>query len=153
MQPSQGRHARRPPRTWWIALSAALALIVVGAVTAVVLGHGRGDPEPTAPVGAGPSKSTTPSDAVRTVPTTPTTPTPTGVASTAPAQPTSAPTVDGPVRTAKKGVSAWNFPAVTAALGDVGASWYYTWAAQRGNVSGPSGVEFVPMIWGTGSVT
>jgi Glycosyl hydrolase catalytic core len=56
------------------------------------------------------------------------------------------------VRSAKKGVSAWYFPAVTTALDDVGASWYYTWAAQRGNVTGPAGVEFVPMMWGPGSV-
>jgi hypothetical protein len=153
MQPSPGRHVRRPPRPWWIALSVVLVLIVVGAVTAVVLGHGPDDPAPTTPVEAYVSGSSTPSDAVSTLPTTATAPTPTRPASTAPGQPAGAPTVDGPIRTVKKGVSAWNFSAVTAALGDVGASWYYTWAAQRGNVSGPAGVEFVPMIWGAGSVT
>jgi Glycosyl hydrolase catalytic core len=56
------------------------------------------------------------------------------------------------VGTPKKGVSAWYFPPITAALADVRASWYYTWAATRGNVVGPAGVEFVPMIWGADAV-
>ena len=59
-----------------------------------------------------------------------------------------------PVRvvTTAKGVSAWNFPGVTKALGESGASWYYTWSATPG-VTAPSGVGFVPMIWGAANVT
>jgi hypothetical protein len=56
------------------------------------------------------------------------------------------------VRTKKKGVSAWYFDGFTHALADVKASWYYNWASGRGNLTAPSGVEFVPMIWGADSV-
>jgi hypothetical protein len=53
----------------------------------------------------------------------------------------------------KKGVSAANVAGVTQALGHVGASWYYTWASNPQGIAAPAGVEFVPMIWGPGSVT
>jgi RNA polymerase sigma factor (sigma-70 family) len=56
------------------------------------------------------------------------------------------------VTSTAKGVSAWNFPGVTKALAESGASWYYTWSATPG-VSAPSGVGFVPMIWGAANVT
>jgi RNA polymerase sigma factor (sigma-70 family) len=52
---------------------------------------------------------------------------------------------------AKKGVGAWAFSGATEALAQSGASWYYTWSATPG-VSGPSGVQFVPMIWGAADV-
>ncbi|SHF57717.1 glycoside hydrolase family protein [Streptoalloteichus hindustanus] len=52
----------------------------------------------------------------------------------------------------KKGVSAANVPGANAALRDVRAGWFYTWASDNRGVSAP-GVEFVPMIWGPGSVT
>jgi putative glycosyl hydrolase len=61
--------------------------------------------------------------------------------------------LNDPVRTAKKGVSVWDFDGFTKALGDSGASWYFDWAAGPGKFPAPSGVEFVPMIWGDGSVT
>jgi RNA polymerase sigma factor (sigma-70 family) len=51
-----------------------------------------------------------------------------------------------------KGVSAWNFPGVTKALAQSGASWYYTWSAAPA-VTAPAGVSFVPMIWGAADVT
>jgi hypothetical protein len=54
---------------------------------------------------------------------------------------------------AKKGVSAWRFTGVTAALKDVGAGWYYTWGSGPGGIVAPAGVQFVPMIWGEKSVT
>jgi RNA polymerase sigma factor (sigma-70 family) len=54
---------------------------------------------------------------------------------------------------AKKGVSVWKFTGLKAALGDVGAGWYYNWASNNNDVPGPSGVEFVPMIWGKANVT
>ncbi|WP_329059715.1 glycoside hydrolase family protein [Amycolatopsis sp. NBC_01480] len=53
----------------------------------------------------------------------------------------------------KKGVSAANFDGVTAALSDVRAGWFYTWASDPQGISAPPGAEFVPMIWGQGSVT
>jgi hypothetical protein len=52
-----------------------------------------------------------------------------------------------------KGVSAHDFAGVTAALADVRAGWYYTWASNTQGITAPPGVEFVPMIWGPGSVT
>ncbi|MFL6127412.1 glycoside hydrolase family protein [Actinophytocola sp.] len=55
--------------------------------------------------------------------------------------------------TTKKGVSALNVGGVTAALADVRASWYYDWASNTQGITAPAGVEFVPMIWGRGSVT
>jgi hypothetical protein len=54
---------------------------------------------------------------------------------------------------AKKGVSAAAFTGVTSALSDVGARWFYTWATDPQGITAPSGTEFVPMIWGSGSVT
>ncbi|GAB1641867.1 sigma-70 family RNA polymerase sigma factor [Krasilnikovia sp. MM14-A1259] len=53
----------------------------------------------------------------------------------------------------KKGASVWRFPGLSGALRDVGAGWYYNWAADNADVPGPAGVEFVPMIWGRDSVT
>lgn len=53
----------------------------------------------------------------------------------------------------KKGVSAHNFSGVTTALADVRAGWYHTWASNTQGITAPAGVEFVPMIWGPGSVT
>jgi RNA polymerase sigma factor (sigma-70 family) len=53
----------------------------------------------------------------------------------------------------KKGVSAWSFPGARKSLRLSGASWFYTWAAGPNGVSSPHGVKFVPMIWGSGSVT
>jgi hypothetical protein len=52
----------------------------------------------------------------------------------------------------KKGVSLWSsFGGASQALSDVRASWFYNWSPQRGTVTAPSGVEFVPMIWGAAS--
>lgn len=53
----------------------------------------------------------------------------------------------------KKGVSVWKFTGLKDALHDVGAKWYYNWASNNNDVPGPSGVEFVPMIWGKQNVT
>src|ERR1039457_5422451 len=54
---------------------------------------------------------------------------------------------------AKKGVSAWTFSGVSQALAEAGASWYYNWSASHAGITSPPGVQFVPMIWGAGSVT
>jgi RNA polymerase sigma factor (sigma-70 family) len=53
----------------------------------------------------------------------------------------------------KKGVGVWTFAGVKAALDDVGAGWYYNWSPSNDDMPGPSGVEFVPMIWGADNVT
>jgi hypothetical protein len=89
--------------------------------------------------------------------------TPAGTAPATPA-PTAAPTstprtTPSPSRTtvpparvrSKKGVSTWDFSGVGAALTDVRATWYYNWAATPTSGAGTS-AEFVPMIWGSGSV-
>jgi hypothetical protein len=91
---------------------------------------------------------------------------PSAVPSSAAAKPTSSPTVKpttkAPVKkpvvvvakaSKKKGVGVWKFDGVKAALQDVGAGWYYNWAASNNDVPGPSGVEFVPMVWGKDNVT
>lgn len=48
----------------------------------------------------------------------------------------------------KKGVSAWKFNGVTGAMADVNVGWFYTWASDKQKIKPPTGVEFVPMIWG-----
>lgn len=53
---------------------------------------------------------------------------------------------------AKKGVNAADDPGPAGvALSALGARWYYTWASDRRGIQ--SSAEFVPMIWGAGSVT
>ncbi|MCA2217985.1 glycosyl hydrolase [Jidongwangia harbinensis] len=51
----------------------------------------------------------------------------------------------------KKGVSTWNFPRVADSIRDVRAGWYHDWSASNADV--PAQAEFVPTIWGPGSVT
>ncbi len=53
----------------------------------------------------------------------------------------------------KKGVSVWAFDGLHRALSESGASWYFNWAAGHPGIKNPRGVQFVPMIWGAGSVT
>jgi RNA polymerase sigma factor (sigma-70 family) len=52
----------------------------------------------------------------------------------------------------RKGVGAWTFSGDDQALADSGASWFYTWSSTDDGLSAPS-AGFVPMIWGSGSVT
>lgn len=59
----------------------------------------------------------------------------------------------GTAATKKKGVSAWDFNGVTQCLADSRSGWFYTWSSSRGAITVPTGVEFVPMIWGPNSVT
>lgn len=54
---------------------------------------------------------------------------------------------------AKKGVGVWTFDGLQRALSESGASWYFNWAAGHPGIKNPSGVQFVPMMWGAGSVT
>lgn len=54
---------------------------------------------------------------------------------------------------AKKGVDAWAFRGATKALARSGATWYLDWSTAPESIAAPSGVHFVPMIWGAGNVT
>jgi hypothetical protein len=53
----------------------------------------------------------------------------------------------------KKGVSAWAFTGARKALVKSGASWYYTWSTNHDGITTPASARFVPMAWGSGSVT
>lgn len=53
----------------------------------------------------------------------------------------------------RKGVALNPFDGAAQALSDSGASWYYNWASTTGEVTMLEGTEYVPMIWGPGSVT
>jgi RNA polymerase sigma factor (sigma-70 family) len=57
------------------------------------------------------------------------------------------------VTSQRKGVSTWNFTGVQQALAESGASWYYNWAATPNGISAPATASFVPMMWGSASVT
>ena len=57
------------------------------------------------------------------------------------------------VSSERKGVSTWNVAGVSQALTESGASWYYNWGATPNGITTPSGVSFVPMIWGASNVT
>ena len=135
-------------------VAAAVATVAVAAAAVVTFGVVRnGDTTPAAAV-LPPSTSSAPS---RVSPDA--TPSPTAVPS-ATVSPTPKPTPKKtnavplpPTRkTAKKGAAVWDFPAVNAGLKAVGASWYYNWGANNDRMPA-SGVEFVPMIWGTANAT
>jgi hypothetical protein len=163
------RRARIPVitrRRLVILLSAAATLMLCG-VAAVVAAQRDGaadgrspvafaaQPSPaaaaasTAPASAAPASSGVPDASVA----------PSGRAGPAPSAAAKTAAGPGPARgvatplSAKKGVSTWYFDGVGQALADVRASWYYNWAAGREKTTGPTGVEFVPMIWGANSVT
>ena len=127
--------------TWLIA---ALAVLSVSAITAFqVLNGPQRSPDPTQTRPAGLPTSVDPLAPAGPGPTT---------LPPAPTTAVAARTATVPVRSAKKGVSTWDFPGLGAALADVGARWYYNWSA--GPSAGAGGTaEFVPMIWGSGSVT
>ncbi|MEV0719838.1 sigma-70 family RNA polymerase sigma factor [Asanoa sp. NPDC050611] len=138
-------------------VAAAVATVTVAAAAVVTFGVVRnGDAVPAAAV-LPPSASSAPS---RVSPDATVTPTAVPSATASPtAKPTPKKTPAKPVaplpptrRTAKKGAAVWDFPAVNAGLKAVGASWYYNWGANNDRMPA-SGVEFVPMIWGTANAT
>ncbi|CCK25630.1 lipoprotein [Streptomyces davaonensis JCM 4913] len=53
----------------------------------------------------------------------------------------------------RRGISLNPVDGAAQALTDSGAHWYFNWASSTGPVAEPDGVEYVPMIWGAGSVT
>jgi hypothetical protein len=63
------------------------------------------------------------------------------------------PAVQAAAGSCLKGVATWKFGAASPALRASGACWYYDWAAGSSGITKPSGVEYVPMIWGSRSVT
>ncbi|MEV4533990.1 sigma-70 family RNA polymerase sigma factor [Asanoa sp. NPDC049518] len=135
-------------------VAAAVATVAVATTAVVTFGVVRdGDAVPAAAVLPPAAVSASPfvsPDA---------TPSPTAVPS-ATVSPTAKPTVKRTQRaplpptgtTEKKGAAVWDFPKVSAGLKAVGASWYYNWGADNDRMPA-SGVEFVPMIWGTANVT
>ncbi|MGW5638935.1 glycoside hydrolase family protein, partial [Streptomyces sp. NPDC003832] len=76
----------------------------------------------------------------------------TGDAPTTPATPTTSPGGDT-TASQRRGISLNPVDGAARALTDSGAHWYYNWASSTGSVARPEGVEYVPMIWGPGSVT
>jgi RNA polymerase sigma factor (sigma-70 family) len=103
-------------------------------------------------VSSAPAFTTQPTTTSTTVPTTTPPPT-TTVAPTTTRKRAAPPAIPAKATSSRKGVSTWDFDGVTSALSNVGATWYYDWSATRGSITSPSGTEFVPMIWGAGSVT
>jgi hypothetical protein len=70
--------------------------------------------------------------------------------------PNSEPTVaPAPIATPAihKGVALNPFDGTAQALADSGSTWYHNWTSSSGAVARPQGVEYVPTIWGSGSVT
>ncbi|MFF0728752.1 glycosyl hydrolase [Streptomyces sp. NPDC004134] len=70
-----------------------------------------------------------------------------------PADGDDAPPVEGIPGQHLKGVALNSGPGVAEALADSGATWYHNWTSSSGAVQPPEGVEYVPTIWGPGSVT
>jgi len=135
----------------------ALAILAVAAGVFVVVRH-----QPRGPIGgtAAAAYPSHPANGGRGAPiTSPSaglsaTPTATASARPKPTHSTShLATAPTPATSARKGVSVWTFSGVDKALAESGASWYYTWSTGHGGIDTPHGVDFVPMIWGAGSVT
>jgi hypothetical protein len=159
-----GRHAAAVPG-WWARLLGPhkflLAKPIVAAVTGVAVVAGAGAAayalrdQPPATVAAGTVSSPSAASAAPPVPSAAPSSPARSPSPSPKAVPPPAPKTTGPVArsSARKGVSAWYFDGFTQALADVHATWYYNWAAGRGNLTAPAGVEFVPMIWGAKSVT
>jgi RNA polymerase sigma factor (sigma-70 family) len=131
-------------------LTAALSTTAVaGAGAAVVVYQHQSPPQAPAAVVATSSPRPTPTSAKPS-------PSPSKSLSASPSpsrpKPTKKTVIVAKVST-KKGVSVWKFDGLKDAMHDVGASWYYNWASNNNDVPGPSGVEFVPMIWGKQNVT
>ncbi|MGW7384546.1 glycosyl hydrolase [Streptomyces sp. NPDC054794] len=65
---------------------------------------------------------------------------------------TTVPATDPATFSSRRGISLNPVDGAAQALADSGAAWYFNWAS-TGPVAKPDGVEYVPMIWGPGSVT
>jgi RNA polymerase sigma factor (sigma-70 family) len=136
------------------AAATCAAVLATGAFAAV---HLTGSGAPPAAAAAAPSAVVAPSVvATSALPSSPASPTPPSSPSPSsrpkPSHTPAAPPAPAVV-SAKKGVCVWNFSGVSQALAQSKASWYYTWSTTHSGVTTPSGVQFVPMIWGSASVT
>jgi RNA polymerase sigma factor (sigma-70 family) len=131
------------------------AAVVVGATVGTVLavqpsGAPVAKPAITTPAyPASPSPSPSPSASASPSPSVSPSPSP----SPKPSSVAAVPPVKPAVPQGKKGVSVWTFNGVNSALAQSKADWYYTWSTSHSGITSPSGVGFVPMIWGAGSVT
>jgi len=132
-----------------LAASLSTAVVVGGAAAVVVTTRHTDSPRTTAALVVPTSAAPRPSPARSAAPPSPS---PSALSPSRTTKPAAQPVVTART-SAKKGVSVWKFTGVKAALADVGASWYYNWAANNNDVPGPAAVEFVPMIWGKASVT
>ncbi|HEX3786374.1 MAG TPA: sigma-70 family RNA polymerase sigma factor [Pseudonocardiaceae bacterium] len=155
-----GRRAGRLGRLWAHAaakpiVAGVVALAAAGAVIVLPAHHNQQPTSDALPL-AVPTTTSQPATSTNPTTTAPTTSSTTVAPTTTTAPPTTtrAPVVvPPPAQSSRKGVSTWYFDGVTSALHDVGASWYYNWSSTRSNITAPAGVEYVPMIWGAGSVT
>jgi hypothetical protein len=78
-------------------------------------------------------------------------PSPTAIATPDPGS--SPPGTTGVAVRSKKGVGLNAADGASQELAASGVSWYYNWTSSTGSVAKPAGSEYVPMIWGPGSVT
>ncbi len=160
-RPVSGHRAR--PRAWRTAhptVKPVLAALLVGVVlaTATTVAYAlRPRSAPPVAVGGSSAPSATPTPGALAVGPAPASSAPSSrkpsarhsrSVRSAPAAPPVAPAR----RSAKKGVGAYHFDGVNAAMKDVKVSWYYNWTPKNAHLGAP-GVEFVPMIWGAKNVT
>ncbi|MGJ6965367.1 sigma-70 family RNA polymerase sigma factor [Streptosporangium sp. G11] len=162
---SHGAHALETTRPGLLASLPPAPITIGGAAAVIVTGvlvFGQltaPAPEPAPPV-AVPAQTASPSPPPSRTPSARATPKPSP--SPAPSRrkasrtPTPTPTSPPPASVAtspRKGVGVWKMPGLSTAFAKSGASWYYTWSTRREGVTGPRADGFVPMIWGSGSVT
>jgi RNA polymerase sigma factor (sigma-70 family) len=134
---------------WHGALAAVATLAVIG--TAFIVTH-LGATTPAR--AAGPLGSPSAQAAPSTIASPSLTPSPSSSPTKAAIPIATKPPATKPAATSsKKGVSVWTFTGVNKALVQSGARWYYTWSTNHNGVTTPKGVDFVPMMWGPGSVT
>jgi hypothetical protein len=122
--------------------NAAAALQVAEAGALPAASAAPGDPTPTRSARPGPSVTPSTAAAAGKAGTT-----------TGPRQPGADAGRRAAESSSKKGASLWKSDGMRAALADSGVSWFYTWSTEPAGVKAPSGVDFVPMIWGEKSVT
>ncbi|MFF3438488.1 sigma-70 family RNA polymerase sigma factor [Streptosporangium sp. NPDC002721] len=166
---SHGAHALETTRPGLLAslppapvtIGGAAAVVVTGVLIFGQLTAPAPAPEPAPPLAvptrtAEPAPVRTPSASATPEPSRSPSPTPSRKKATPTPTPTRTRTTPPPasvVSSPRKGVGVWKMPGLSSAFAKSGASWYYTWSTRREGVTGPRADGFVPMIWGSGSVT